>query len=288
MDHVIAKLLTVVLCGIASSFLIAEEDSGSRILLSTGVEGGGYWNAGSRLQRVAEDMNLEVENLPSSGSLENLDKLFDDASPVNLAFAQADAVQHYLNTHEEAAIKLEMLENIGQECVFIVTDIDSDLRTNEDMEDAQDLRLGIPSATSGVAVTLNYMASQIPEMADIDISYGETAADMEEMGTSEATVDAVMMVHRPKERSPEVNEALEHPDRYRFVEVSDDRLTEKLWSGHNIYRTIKLVLPGISQPLETICVNGLLLANRQKLTPRQRNGLNDLVSYNWIKVYATQ
>ena len=45
---------------------------------------------------------------------------------------------------------------------------------------------------------------------------------MEQLGTPEATVDAVMMVHRPKERSPEVNEALAQADRYQFVQLSDE------------------------------------------------------------------
>lgn len=288
MDKIIAKTLLAFIVGLGSTFSLAGEASESGIVLSSGVEGGGYWNAGERLLSVAEDMDIAVENLPSTGSLENLDKLLDDESPVNLAFAQADAAQHYLNGHKSASIKLEMLENIGQECVFIVTDINSELRTIEDIEEAQNLSLGIPSATSGVAVTFDYMASQIPEMSNIKLSYGDLDAAMEKLGTPEATVDAIMLVHRPKEHSPQVSEVLAHAERYQFVQLSDRRLTEKLWNGQKIYRTMKLALPGMLEPLETICVRGLLLANRQKLTIGQRNRLSDLVSYNWMRVYATQ
>jgi hypothetical protein len=40
--------------------------------------------------------------------------------------------------------------------------------------------------------------------------------------------------------------------------------------------------------VNTICVSGLLLANKQKLSITQRNQLSDLVSYHWMQVYATQ
>ena len=288
MHQFVAWTLLACFVGLGATFSLGAEESEPGIVLSSGVEGGGYWNAGTRLQRVAKDMDIAVENLPSAGSLENLGKLLDEDSPVNLAFAQADATQHYLNEHKSASIKLQMLENIGQECVFIVTDINSGIRTDQDLQVAQDLSLGIPSATSGVAVTFDYMASQISEMSDIEVSYGDLDAAMEQLGTPEATVDAVMMVHRPKELSPEVNQALANSDRYQFVQLSDKRLTEKLWNGQKIYRAMKLALPETSEPLETICVRGLLLANREKLTIGQRNGLSELVSYNWMRVYATQ
>lgn len=265
----------------------AEIDPG--VVLMSGVEGGGYWNAGTRLQAVAEqEVDLPVINLPSSGSMENLELLLDGESPVNLAFAQADAAQHYLKSHPEDLIKLDVLENIGQECVFIVTGIDSDIRTDEDLREATDLRLGIASATSGMAVTFDYMVSQLPELADVKVTYGDTAAAMEELNSSDASVDAVMTVHRPREHSVEVDHALANAKRYRFVELSDERFTEELWNGRKVYRTMKLALPGAEKPVKTICVSGLLLANKQKLSIRQRNQLGDLVSYHWMQVYATQ
>jgi TRAP-type uncharacterized transport system substrate-binding protein len=265
------------------------EDMPTGVVLMSGVEGGGYWSAGTRLQAVAEqELDLAVINLPSSGSMENLEFLLDRDSPVNLAFAQADAAQHYLSRHPEDLIKLDVLENIGQECVFIVTGIDSEIRTDEDLRDASDVRLGIASASSGMAVTFDYMVSQIPELADIKVTYGDTAAIMDELNSPDASVDAVMMVHRPREHSAEVDHALANASRYRFVELSDERFTEDLWNGRKVYRTMKLALPGADKPVKTICVSGLLLANKQKLSIRQRNQLGDLVSYHWMQVYATQ
>jgi len=265
----------------------AANDTG--VVLMSGVEGGGYWSAGTRLQAVAErEVHLPVANLPSSGSLENLKSLLDRDSPVNLAFAQADAAQLYLSHHPEELVKLDVLENIGQECVFIVTGIGSKIHTDKDLREATNLRLGIASANSGMAVTFDYMMSQIPELADVKVIYGDTNAAMKTLNSSDASVDAVMTIHRPREHSSEVDQALTDGSHFRFVELSDERFTEELWNGRKVYRTMKLALPGADKPIQTICVPGLLLANKQKLSIAQRNQLGDLVSYHWMQVYATQ
>ena len=283
-------LLLYVLACCQPLVALAQEPAPSEhaVVLSSGVEGGGYWSAGMRLQSVAEkELKLAVDNIPSSGSMENLEKLLDEDSPVNLAFAQADAVQHYLNQHEDEIQKLELLENIGQECVFIVTGIDSKIRTDEDMEAADDFQVAIASESSGVAVTFEYLISQLPDMADSEVVYTDTVAVMEDLNASDAPVDAVMVVHRPREHSEEVDHALANADRFRFVELSDERLTQELWNGRKVYRTMKLGMPGTATPVKTICVQGLLLANKRKLSIDQRNQLGDLVSYYWMQVYAT-
>ncbi|MEZ5502739.1 MAG: hypothetical protein R3E50_08785 [Halioglobus sp.] len=289
MDHLPARILLLCMLGFGGSISAAETAVPTGVVLSSGVEGGGYWNAGTRLQSVANSkMNLIVENLPSAGSLENLERLLDVNSPVNLAFAQADAAQYYINQHPGEMRKLDVLENIGQECVFIVTGIDSDIRDEEDMQKAANMRLGIASPSSGIAVTFDYMVSQIPELAHIKVTYGDTMSVMDQLNAADPPVDAVMVEHRPRERSPEVKYALTHSDRYRFVELGDERLTQELWNGRKIYRTMTLAMPGYDKPMKTVCVLGLLLANKQKLTIEQRNRLSDLVSYHWMKIYATQ
>jgi hypothetical protein len=50
---------------------------------------------------------------------------------------------------------------------------------------------------------------------------------------------------------------------------------------------MKLALPGASEPVQTICVLGLLLANKEKLTIEQRNQLGEIANYHWMQVYAT-
>jgi len=292
MDRLIVRILLAWFFTYSFSMPLTAEtstDAAEAVVLSSGVQDGGYWNAGMRLQAVADaEEGLALENLPSVGSMENLERLLDRNSPVNLAFAQADAVQYYLNKHPNEISKLELYENLGVECVFIVTGVDSKVRTDEAMEEAEDYRLGITSASSGTAITFDYMVSQIPDLADITVKYRNTTTLMKQLNEPDSPVDAIMMVHRPKELSPEVERALANPDGYRFVRLSDDRLTQELWNGRKVYRSMKLAMPGVQKPVDTICVLGLLLGNKQKLTLDQRNQLGDLVSYHWMKVYVTE
>jgi TRAP-type uncharacterized transport system substrate-binding protein len=293
MNRALPVIILSSLLGFGSAATVAEDAvaprKGPALVIMSGTEGGGYWNAGMRFQTVAaQQKHMVVANLPSSGSLENIEQLLNANSPVNLAFAQADAAQLYLDAHPDDQNKLDLLENIGQECVFIVTGADSKIRTDKDMQEAATMRLGIASKQSGMAATFDYMASQIPEFDKIKVKYGDTVAAMNELNSKDAGVDAIMMVHRPREHSPEIDNALAHPDRFRFIELSDERFTQVQPNGRQIYRVMKLALPGAKEPVKTICVVGLLLVNKQKLTVAQRNELSDLVNYHWMEIYVTQ
>jgi TRAP-type uncharacterized transport system substrate-binding protein len=292
MSRVLSRALLSCCLALAAPLSLSEEEateSAPAVVLSSGVEGGGYWNAGARLQAVAaKAIGLGVENLPSTGSLNNIEQLLDETSPVNLGFAQADAVQLYLNKNPRVIENLVVLENIGPECVFIVAGANGSLRTDADLRSAKNLRLGIPSASSGIAVTFDYMASQMPELGRASVVYGDTLAAMETMDSDNPVVDAVMMVHRPREHSPEVDNALAHPERFRLVELDDERFTAASWNGKPVYRQMDLAMPEMDEPLQTICVVGLLLANKHKLSSEQRNQLGDLVDFHWMEIYPTE
>ncbi len=122
--------------------------------------------------------------------------------------------------------------------------------------------------------------------------YGDTGAALQQLQTPEAQVDAVMVVHRPREHSPTVDLALRHPERYRFLEIGDRRLTNTTVNGQEVYRKMNLAMPGpeegTRQTVNTICVKGLLLANRHKLTEGQLNLLSDMVNTHWMRVFATE
>ncbi|MEM9254046.1 MAG: hypothetical protein AAGA91_01280 [Pseudomonadota bacterium] len=258
------------------------------IVISSGLQGGGYWSAGERFKSVAQEMEISVQNVASTGSLDNLNQLLDTTSPVNLAFAQADALQQYLKENPGADTQLEVIENIGQECVFIVASREARLLEGEDLYEGQPQRLGINSGESGTAVTFAHMSSLVPELREVRVVYGDTEAALRDLGAPDAPVDAVMVVHRPKESSPEVDLAVAETDRYRFLTLDDERLTTRPSGAESVYRPMRLAMRGAVEPVETICVRGLLLGHRLKVSPQLRNQLTDLVNYQWMRVYATQ
>ena len=136
------------------------------------------------------------------------------------------------------------------------------------------------------------MLRQVPELKGLEVVYGDTGAALAQLQTPEAGVDAVMVVHRPREHSPTVDLALRHRERYRFLEIQDQRLTKTPASGQEVYQKMDLAMPGpeegTRQTVNTICVKGLLLANRHKLTQEQLNLLSDVVNTHWMQVFATE
>ena len=296
MNRFLNRTLLAGILGLLGAMAWAEEQgSGGAepgLVISSGGEGGGYWSAAARLQAVVQGLGAGAENLPSTGSLANLEAMTDSASPVNLAFAQADALQYFLYDKPGARSRIDVLENIGQECVFIITAAGSAAKTDEDLQGADNYRLGIGSHTSGVAVTFNYMSRLVPEFSEVEVVYGDTRSAVEQLGTPAATVDAVMVVHRPREHSPELDLALRNAERYQVLAIGDKRLTKTPDDGREVYRAMNLAIPvGEDAPparVDTICVKGLLVANREKLSEGQQNLMTDVVNSHWMRVFATQ
>ena len=113
------------------------------VVISSGRSGGGYWDAGERLAEVAKEVDLAVEVVQSDGSLDNLRRLHDPDSPVSLALAQADALQFFLRSEPDLMTQVEVLENIGQECVFIITSADSGLDSDMALQQGEGQKLAI-------------------------------------------------------------------------------------------------------------------------------------------------
>jgi TRAP-type uncharacterized transport system substrate-binding protein len=285
-------LLALVTAGLAASItgpVLADDP----LVFSAGHEGGAYWGAARRFQAVAKGLKLPVETLPSAGSLDNLQQLGDPENPVSLAFSQADALQYYLADHASAGREFEILENIGQECVFILTASDSALSTDADLQKGRKRRLAISSPDSGVAVTFRYMTMLMPELANTEVVYTDTLQAMQALASGdEDAVDAVMVVHRPKEHSPEVDMVLDDLNKYSFVKLRDPRLSQALPGGSAVYEPLDLAMDrGVGKSrfvVKTVCVKGLLVAHKEKITPGQREKLSQLVDYHWIRVFSPE
>ena len=265
-------------------------DTAPDLVISSGIENGGYWTIAETLREVAAASNISVKNERSSGSVNNLRALMSSGSPVNLAFAQADAVAAHLKKRPDDESKMRLIENIGLECVFIVTDPKKKIKDDEDLQEEEQLNLGIRSPNSGIRVTFEYMATLVPELQDVTMTYGDTVDALDYLRVPRTDIEAVMFVHGPNEISPEMLRIQANPDDYRFVELKDERFLSISFKGQPIYQ-VQEVTPALvdkKKSVETICVQGLLVANADKLTPEQLSRLITFTSENWEKVHLKQ
>ena len=290
----IQQLLSILLFTLSLPWAHAADtsDTESGIVISAGREGLGYWGIATRLQAVALESSLPVEVRESVGATENLKRLADPESPVSLALTQSDALSRYLDLHPGFLVDLEIFESIGKECIFVIAGKNSGLRSEDDLRtpDAGH-RLAIQSANSGSAVTFELMRKLAPDLGNTEVVYMDTQVAMEQLGTdSPDAVDAIMLVHRPKVRSPELRRALTEPERYRLVSFNNPDLGGKLPNGDPVY--VSLDVPLIrndwktERSIRTLCMEGLLVGSRNKLSPAERARLVQIIELQWMRVYV--
>src|SRR5271157_820856 len=58
------------------------------LIMTTGYEGGNYAKYGERYRQILARENINIKLLPSSGSVENLNRLSDESSRVDVGFIQ--------------------------------------------------------------------------------------------------------------------------------------------------------------------------------------------------------
>jgi TRAP-type uncharacterized transport system substrate-binding protein len=270
----------------------SEADAAADIVFSAGRKGGGYWGVAERLQGVAEESGLTIEVRESVGSIQNLERLADPGSSVNLTLTQADALRKYMKENPGFASHIEILESIGLECVFIISATEGEIKSDQDLQDPRGYRIAIPGEQSGVAVTFDYMTNLVPGLDNAKPVYTDTQAAMERiLARDPSAVDAVMLVHRPKVRSPEIHLALDKPDVFRMVPVEDRHLADKLPSGETVYDflDVPLIRLGLStdKSVPTICTRGKLLSSRDKMSPEVAATLKRIIDFQWMRIYPT-
>ena len=253
------------------------------IVVSTGKSGGGYNTIGERLKNVLAEQDQPAQVQTSAGSLENLNRLDDPQSPVNIGLSQADALKYYLKDHPSLADKLINLGEIGKECVFIVTGKDSDIHDDSDLQKASGKLIAVQSPNSGVAVTWEYMTVLEPAFKNTAPAFVDGAEALLQMKSSgkASKIQVAMVVQRPMAKSTEMQVVLENPQDFRLVPVKDWDLNDELPDGSAVYTFENVTVAekkwGFDTTVDTICTRGLLLANKTKLTAEQRARLSKIM-----------
>ncbi|HRX61169.1 MAG TPA: TAXI family TRAP transporter solute-binding subunit [Candidatus Competibacter sp.] len=253
------------------------------IVITTGKSGGGYNTIGERLKNVLAEQDQPAQVQTSAGSLENLSRLDDPQSPVNIGLSQADALKYYLKDHPSFADKLINLGEIGKECVFIVTGKDSDIHDDSDLQKASGKLIAVQSPNSGVAVTWEYMTVLEPAFKNTAPAFVDGAEALLQMKSSgkASKIQVAMVVQRPMAKSTEMQVVLENPQDFRLVPVKDWDLNDELPDGSAVYTFENVTVAekkwGFDTTVDTICTRGLLLANKTKLTAEQRARLSKIM-----------
>lgn len=280
-----------------SVFLSAAQAAGepakpaADLVFSSGRLNSAYWGVANRFKKVASGAGLNVDVQESVGSLQNLERMEDANSPVNMALTQSDALHEYLEQHPSLVHKLTIVESIGLECVFMITTLDKDVSNESDLAGKKGFRIAVPAAESGAAVTYRNLTQLNTNFAGTEVVYADAATAMKSLqGQGGQPVDALMIVLRPKERTPELEQALDSPDKFRLVSFHNRTYEARLPDGQAIYNYLDLPLARqkakVIQSLPTLCTTGVLVANPSKLTNKSKEGLEKVVGESWMQIYS--
>ena len=287
MNRYLQKIALLCLLTPLSLSSLAQSEQGTpgeAIVISSGLEGGGYWLTGNRLEAAGTHAGLNIENRSSTGSLSNLKALMDLDNPVNIAFAQADALQFYLQDRSGEAASIETIRRMGKECVFIISGSKSGVKDLADIENAKRFHLGIKSPNSGIRVTFDHMTTLVPQLKHVTVRYGDSVEMINDWVHHLSDIKrAVMVVHAPDAHSEEIDMVIANPDKYRFVKIKDTRLTQSSESGQSAYIAESVAPSAVSgaSRVPTICVEELLVGNKDKLSDALQNKISSLSDEQW-------
>jgi TRAP-type uncharacterized transport system substrate-binding protein len=271
------NLFALIAIGLSLQLGVAAQ--AADLVISTGKSGGGYNAIGERLKTVMAEQGVSVEVLTSVGSVENLNRLNDPASPVSVGLTQADALNYYLGQHPQLTDKLMMLGDIGKECVFIVAGKDSAIKSDGDLQEKKGYLIAVQSPNSGVAVTYEYMVQLEPKFKNTAPAFVDTMEALLQIksGGGQNKIKAAMLVQRPSAKSPAMQVVLDSPKDFHFIPVKDWDLNDKLPDGRAVYSfetvTVEEKKWGFDTTVDTICTQGLLVAAKDKLNPELRANL---------------
>lgn len=254
------------------------------VVIATGAEGGSYFYIGRRLStELVVTYNQTVKVVTSEGSLDNLSRLEDPESAVNVALAQGDALRAFLQKHPAFANRFTVLGDVGRECAFVVANRERGPATAADLkaEGAGQLSVGDPG--SGAALTFETMRSLAPGFAAIQpVHVPLTEALLQvKVGSAYSPLRAAMLVQRPKRISPPVETVLGAPEAFRLVPIlATDLPNAKLPDGSDVYTFERVSLGGDRkghQEVDTLCTRGLLLGAPDKLSKQARTRLSEIL-----------
>lgn len=258
------------------------EVSDGEFVISAGRKGGNYYRVAGRLRnQLTVEHGVFVDLVTSEGSIDNLERLQDPLSKVNIGLTQTDALGRYLDENPDFAQAFMVLADVGKECVFLVASEKGDVRHAGDLKKEGGL-LSVDSPSSGTAITWASMGHIEPAFRNTRTAHVEVMEGLLQLqnGPPISELDVVMLVQRPKTVSPPLEIVLRSPDKFRIAPVrAEDITSPTLPNGDPVYthETVKTRFAGNAVSFETICTRGLLVAARSKLSEEARSRLVEVL-----------
>jgi TRAP-type uncharacterized transport system substrate-binding protein len=237
-----------VIAGLLVSAAIAAQP-----VITTGSKKGLYYKEGIR---IAGKIGATVET--SKGSVQNLDRLMSNQAQI--AIAQKDAYRWYTKKHPDASNKIDLIGDLGEECVFIVAKTDGKVDDDGDLQ-KDGVKIAVGKTGSGSQVSWDYMTMLEPKFKKATaIPKGGSRALAKVIS---GQYDAIMFVQAPKPDSWLMTTVNSNKD-LKFIPVTDWDLNDK-YNGKPVYTFKKVTTKKgfFGDSVKTICTTASVFVNDQ-------------------------
>jgi hypothetical protein len=253
------------------------------VVFASGQPGGYYHAIGTRLRAVLPSQaGPYVELVETRGSLDNLSRLADPKSPVNLGLTQADALLRFLNENPEFAHHYSIVADAGTECAVVIARKGGAISSADDLKAKAGRSISVGSEGSGAEVTYETMVLIEPEYRNTSVVNMDVMRSLLQIkNPADLEVDALMLVQRPRTLSPPIEVLLDNLDTFKVIPLAKTDLgSTRLPDGMEIY-SFKEVTIGFgtdhSIQFDTICTRAVLLANTKKLGRKSIEELSRMI-----------
>lgn len=244
--------------GIASLSALAQDT----YVLTTGVVGGTYHNVlGVNMRNILRERGINFDVVSSKGSTENLDRIAQGEA--DIGYTQADAMASWLRVNPTADI--EILGSLGEECLNLVALEGSGIEDIQDLN-SNDLKIAVGEMGTGSAKTWEFIRTLNPTYAEPQVYHQGGSRALGKVQTGE--FDAFLWVTSPENRDHSLLAAvLMENSPFRFVEIDDDKLSDTLPNGTQVYTTREVTgresvgFFGGDESIETLCTGLTVVAD---------------------------
>lgn len=157
------KIRAFILGLVAAAALSVSAYAAESLRICTGGENGGYFRTASEIASTLKG-TINIEVLPTNGSLDNLRKL--EAGECDAAIVQSDAYGDYISTRPASTLNIERLTPLYTEYANLICNRNVGISRVGDLR-GKDLTIAIGPTTSGTAVTWRSLVKQSPDFAEI-------------------------------------------------------------------------------------------------------------------------
>ena len=208
--------------------------------------------------RIIQKINRkDITNLPSKGSLENIDNLISNKAQVGLAFA--DSFMYKMQSDPRAS-ELKIIGTVGKGCLYTVAKKKGNVSDSGDLETSK-VKVDTGRVGSGANSTWQFLGE-----LDSDFKKPTTVNLGGDMGLGaiiSGQTDAMLQMERPSITNKLVADVLGNKD-LTFVSMKNWSFNSKLPNGQAVYTKENIVLEKgmFAANIDTICTDTLVLANK--------------------------